>query len=353
MASDQSAVAFERLAPSHPSPANGEGQAPGDRARAAARANDLAELASALAQVEALVAVGAEAGPDAAAAVERIADIAFVLHEREVESSLCDALDAAMREISEANARNRASVQRAHEAAELLRALAQRLDTMMAAQAQEHAARSAAGAELECADEFPAPARLFDEEVPEDGAFAQAVAALAESLPQRSDAASAQFLDQVADSGAVLETLARVDGEPVKETSSNVGVHAAETMSGAGQREPHESVTTASVGAPSSDPVAHASLASSADAVAATPADMNRSIDPDEDPGDLFEPMPDMRPAANGPAPLAAAAPASLAPQAPRAAATAPAHAALRPAANDPLAPIRALSEEELIALFS
>jgi len=129
MASDQAAVAFERLAE----------VADEDRRRAGAPASDLAELASALAQVEALVAAGAEAGPDAAAALERIADIAFVLHEREVEPSLCDALDAAMREISDANARNRASVQRAHEAAELLRSLARRLDAMMAAQVQAEA----------------------------------------------------------------------------------------------------------------------------------------------------------------------------------------------------------------------
>jgi hypothetical protein len=347
MASDQAAVAFERLAE----------VADEDRRPAGAPASDLAELASALAQVEALVAAGAEAGPDAAAALERIADIAFVLHEREVEPSLCDALDAAMRDISEANARNRTNVQRAHEAAQLLRALAQRIEAMMAAQAQDHASRSTAGAELECADEFPAPARLFGEEVPEDGAFARTVAALAESLPQRSDAAPAQFLDQVADSGAVLEALMPADGAPVQETSPSAEAHAAETVSGPVEQESLESVTPASVTLPSSDPVAVASPASSA--VAAPPVDMNRSIDPDEDPGDLFEPMTDMQLAAGAPEPAPVAAvqetapPANLVLQSPRRPASAPAPAASRPAANDPLAPIRALSEEELIALFS
>src|ERR1700740_3577745 len=139
MSSDRSAVAFERLAPSDPSPASGEELGWGDGPLAAAPVCNLAELASVLARVEALIAAAVDERPDAAAALERIADIAFVLHEREVEPSLCDALDAAMREIGEANARSRASVQRAQEAVELLRALARRLEVMMAAQAQPHA----------------------------------------------------------------------------------------------------------------------------------------------------------------------------------------------------------------------
>jgi len=350
MASDRSAIAFERL----------DEVADADRRPADAPACDLAELASALAQVEALVTAGPDASPDAAAALERIADIAFVLHEREVEPSLCDALDAAMRQISDANTRNRASVQRANEAVELLRALAHRLDAMIGTQAQAEAARPAAGAELECADEFPAPARLFDADVPADGAFAQAVAALAESLPRPSDPAPAGFQELPEDSGAASVALLRSDDVSVPEESSqSVAAQAAEAMSGAGEHETGQCVTAASVAVPSSDPAAVAGLASSVEAIAAPSVDMNRSIDPDEDPGDLFEPMSDMRPTADAPVPVAAtqetASPpaASLAPPSPRAAASAPAHAASRPAANDPLAPIRALSEEELIALFS
>jgi hypothetical protein len=351
MANDQSAVAFERL----------DEVADEDRRPAAAPAGDLAELASLLAQVEALLVAGADESPDAtAAAVERIADIAFVLQEREVEPSLCDALDAAMRDISEANARNRASVQRAHEAAELLRALARRLDAMMAAQAAD--VTPAAGRlqglahsdELECADEFPAPARLFDGDVAEDTAFAQTVAALAESLPERAEAAP----DQVRDSGAAFAALTHADGESLKEETSPSGcTHPAEVMSGVAGLESHENVATASVAVPSPDPAGLTSPVSLAGAVTAPPVDPNRSIDPDEDPGDLFEPISGVRPAPEAPAPAAAAqetAPsASLPPQSPRAAASAPAPAASRPVANDPLAPIRALSEEELIALFS
>lgn len=313
----------------------------GDQPFAAAPVCDLAELASALARVEALIAAAVDERPDVAAALERIADIAFVLHEREVEPSLCDALDAAMREVAEANARNRSTVQRAQEAVEILRALARRLEVMMAAQAQPEAPQSAAyGDELECADELPAPARLFDAEVAEDGAFAETVAALAESLPERSGAALAQSQDHVAESGAAPDALTHSDVEHEQaEISPSAWMQAENPVSGAGE-----------------EPAPRTSLAESI-STAATPAvDTPSSIDPDEDPGDLFEPAPDLRPQAVAavPPPAVSAStiqetppPPSLAPQPPRGAAGAPAYA------NDPLAPIRALSEEELIALFS
>lgn len=355
MSSDRSAFALEAF----------DAVADEDRPPAAAPVCDLAELASALARVEALVSAGADERGDAVAAIERIADIAFVLHEREVEPSLCDALDAAMREISAANARNQASVQRAHEAAELLRAVARRLDAMMAAQAQPQASRSAAHSdELECADEFPAPTRLFDADVAADGAFAQTVAALAESLPERSGAALAQSRDHGTDGGAAPDALPHSDVEPeLAETLPSAWMQEENPVSGAGEEAaPRKgfAATSAAVAAP--DPAAAASLALPSGAAAAPAVDVHRSIDPDEDPGDLFEPTPDIRPAADAAAPPPAmsadttqdiAPPASLAPQSPRSAAGAPAYAASRHAVSDPLAPIRALSEEELIALFS
>jgi len=352
MASDQTAVAFERL----------DEVADEDRRPAAAPACDLAQLASLLAQAEALVIAAADESPDAiASAIERIADIAFVLHEREVEPSLCDALDAAMREISEANARNRASVQRAHEAAELLRALAQRLDAMMAAQAQlqAEAARSADGVEFECSDEFPPPARLFDADIPEDGAFAQTVAALAESLPERSSPAPAEFQEVAVDAGVASEALMPSAAER-EQAERPAGTSVQEEKSGNGAEEDHaprEEVAAPSTAVPSVDPAPFANSAPTAGAAIPAAVEVNRSIDPDEDPGDLFEPISGIRPAPEAPAPVAAvqetAPSASLPPQSPRAAANGPAPAASRPLANDPLAPIRALSEEELIALFS
>jgi hypothetical protein len=345
MSSDRSAVALERLAPFESSRAGGAGLEWEDRLHAAAPACDLAELASALARVQALLAAGTDETPVAAAALERIADIAFVLHEREVERSLCDALDAAMREISAVNVRNRESVQRAREAAELLRALAPRLDAMIAAQTRAADATiadaPAAGAvqilagydELECADEFPAPARLFDADVAPDGAFAQTVAELAQSLPEPAEAA------------------------PVHQDGT------AHAVTGAAQQAaPHESGAETSTAAASADAADFASRASSSAAAAEPVVDPRQAIDPDEDPGELFEPLSDTRPAPQVPTPLPAmnalearqtAPPGSIAaPQWPHGSSEEPACAS-QPAANDPLAPIRALSEEELIALFS
>lgn len=354
MSSDRSAVAFERIALSQPSPVSEERAGWGDPARAVAPSCDLAELASALAQAEALVAACADHSPDAAAALDRIADIAFVLHEREVEPSLCDALDAAMREISEAHARNRANVQRAHEAAELLRGVGRRLDAMIAAQAQPQAPGMAAvdSGELECADEFPAPARLFESEVAHDTGFAQTVAALADSLPRPGGATPAQCPDHLPPvDGAASEPLPHSD-VVAEQTDS------AEAPSRAGEDgAPDDDAGAMAAAASSSDPAA---IANHVSLVAAAAAPIVEAIDPDDDPGDLFEPMhgesaadtsaslPMMSAAAKEPA-----AAIGIAPQPSLEAAAALTSVGSRSAANDPLALIRALSEEELIALFS
>jgi hypothetical protein len=94
-------------------------------------ADDVADLASSIDRVAALIGATAMAPGDAIAdALERIGDIAFVLHERDVEASLCDALDAAVREIGECEALGEASVQRSRQAAELLRELSRRVNAI-------------------------------------------------------------------------------------------------------------------------------------------------------------------------------------------------------------------------------
>lgn len=167
---------------------------------------DLADLAAAIEHVEALIAAGVTQGPDGSAAVERIADIAFVLHEREVEASLCDALDAAVREISDAGTHKQASAQRTHQVTELLRELSRRVNDMMALSAAEQRAEppDAASAASASSGAEPAIARrdddedaaddeilrdgLFEADVREDDEFAEVVAALAASLPALADA---------------------------------------------------------------------------------------------------------------------------------------------------------------------
>jgi hypothetical protein len=76
---------------------------------------------------------------------------------------------------------------------------------------------------------------------------------------------------------------------------------------------------------------------------------------PQEDPADLFEPAPVPTPLAEAAVPVTADAPVPAEPPAepPRAVPPPPARAIPRPPGSDPLAAVRDLSEEELIALFS
>lgn len=84
---------------------------------------ELADLAAAIGRIAALL--NAEPAGKDFKAIEQIADIAFVLHERDVEASLCDTLDAAVRELS-------SSAKRAHQALEHLNEIGRRLDEMIA-----------------------------------------------------------------------------------------------------------------------------------------------------------------------------------------------------------------------------
>lgn len=173
----------------------------------AASSRDLADLAAAIERLAALMASEAAPEADGSAAVERIADIAFVLHERAVEPSLCDALDAAVRDISGAGTLKQASAQRTQEAAELLAELSRRVTHMMAlAEAEERAAPAEAAGramlspapepiaettdgEEAAADDERADEVLFAADLPEDDEFARVVAALAGPLPASDDAA--------------------------------------------------------------------------------------------------------------------------------------------------------------------
>src|SRR5271169_1910226 len=95
-------------------------------------AGDLMEIAAAIDRVQAAFAAGTTPAPDVSAAIERLLDIAFMLHERPVEPTLCDRLDAAIREISEANMRSESTAEGVREAAELMGALAGRVREMIA-----------------------------------------------------------------------------------------------------------------------------------------------------------------------------------------------------------------------------
>jgi hypothetical protein len=445
------------------------------RRPAAARPRDLAELAAALARVEALlVGAGAE-GPEGAAAIERIADIAFVLHERDIEPSLCDALDDAVREIGTADALKRASARRVCEAAALLRELSHALNAMVAtadvepppkasAPATEAGSSSSSVQTVQesrdaeaAADELAAPAGLFDAEMPQDDALALTAAAHAAALPEGTGLPPADSQDEMAEPAAAAETLPHFenaadqqtieafqpdefivghssaagnlheqnsDGSPDAAIDAGFGAEARErgALPEALLNEPapapaylatDQSVDLQTAARSVADhdqappirepiesepadvvaPVAAADEALAPDGQSAGPTEVvvepmasRPAVDPDEDPGDLFEPVADAQPESVATAPAAIATPslhgkdgeaahasiprnglppvaaeaAAAEPVSPEAASNAlrvpvvaPPDAAPRPTPSDPLAPIRALSEEELIALFS
>lgn len=309
---------------------------------------ELADLAAAIGRVAALLAADASRPPDGSDALERIADIAFVLQGRDIERSLCDALDAAVRDLGKAEAFR---LERAHQAANSLRTLVRRIhETLASAHGEEAVDPRTAANSTWPTEAMPAGEMVEDAiarggslaaHVQEDDAFVQAVASLVASLPllgERNEPASNQQPD-----------------------------HAT------GHEKPEAAPDAAAPQRPASEP--------------------HNLPDPDEDPGDLFEPLADdadrdepnrhgaasaapngvaIRPGSpgvareNGARPAPAAGYSSLGGQGdaqsiagrPRGpadsmAAGATPQPAPPPRANDPLAAVRALSEEEMIALFS
>jgi len=385
--------------------------APGNNPPAPAAADlcrDLAEIAAAVGRIEAESAAG-DAGnapaPALFAAVERIQDIAFVLHERPVEPTLCDGLDAAVREIADAGARLDGAAARAGKADDLLHGLATRIGEVLARLIAERDAKPPAAVEsrVAAAGEDDGPQGVMDDdgsprasvnelEAQQDETFAQAVAALAASLPTPDDEPELPLEGQSEVAEVIAAPLAYGDEVPAEETSSQ---HAP------GEAQPGESVSTeppaAGTIATEELPEEEASGASmsggrvsdyglSNDAMPAGPdtnesktaaehaaendaelpaaeaaphaplPEPERSVGPEEDPGDLFELEPNQDQPAAAPTPSA---PVGLSPPAQSSAPPAgftggpPPRGPTRAPLSDPLAAVAALSEEELIALFS
>lgn len=337
---------------------------------------DLIEIAGALERIAAALAAGTTRASGVAAAIERMQDIAFMLHERPLEPTLRDSFDAAVRELSAA-ARSDADPG----AAELMQALTNRVREMIEARMSHRPA-----AEL-----FAAPAD-------DGGALAQAVAALAESLPtvaETSEAAAvpaataekpeqtppdegppappppaaAQIAGTAAAIAAPVEEAAAVPAEAPGPQAAETSVVAVEDATAAAQAAPETldsqailteafaddhfagtavaseppagdvqpAVQVAETQAPREEPPSAepaSEVAPPAQEFAAEPV-----AGPEEDPADLFEPPPEPAADASPPPPHIVPPP--------------PARAIPRPPLSDPLAAVRDLSEEELLALFS
>ncbi len=92
----------------------------------------LVDLAAAIQQVETVLAINGNSVSDDLFAAERIQDIAMALRRRDVEAALCDALEASSREVGDAIVRSSAAAARAMSAASQLRDLIRRVSELIA-----------------------------------------------------------------------------------------------------------------------------------------------------------------------------------------------------------------------------
>jgi hypothetical protein len=315
------------------------------------------EIAAAIDRIDAALAAG-KTSAIIFDAIERIQDIAYVLHERPVEQSLCDALDGVIREISDALVSPDGTPENVRKATELLHALRGRVTAMIVPSTGAAEGPAAAAADYQ--------------------SFARAITAFASSLPTLADGTNPEV-------GAASEPRTDFAGQRDLESIEEdvTDPTPIETFVAPSDRAGDASNALSS-SPPSSENVLLQAFASNPFSRGETPGQVPTGreesedeppsralvsdvppgedlqpprgysrtavVGPEEDPGDLFEPMP-------VPSPLAAPAVGVVEPQppsAPHRVATTPASRAIpRPAASDPLAAVRALSEEELIALFS
>jgi hypothetical protein len=348
-------------------------------------AGDLMEIAAAIDRIEAALGAGATPAPDISAAIERLLDIAFMLHERPVEATLCDGLDAAIREISEATMRAESTAAGIRDAAELMRALAGRVREMMALSSAGRGGSQAAGENVDATS----GAGFFALATNDGETFAQAVAELAASLPMLGDApsepvdaaqASEPELEPESGEGAPAPAAEIAPSDNVLSPAVEAQQTAAETGITDNDTAPPQLASTDaslsevvlnqasddffsspnfSIEAPISEQTESAQILREEPPSEAVLPAQNFSTEtvpgPQEDPADLFEPASLPTPLAEAAVPVTADAPVPAEPPAepPRAVPPPPARAIPRPPGSDPLAAVRDLSEEERIALFS
>jgi hypothetical protein len=369
----------------------------GDGPRADA-AGDLMEIAAALDRIGAALASATTPAPDVSDAIERLLDIAFMLHERPVEATLCDGLDAAIREISQAVMRSESTATGVREAAELVGALAGRVREMMARSSAVHGRHRPAEENVAAAS----GAGFFELATNDGETFAQAVAELAASLPTLAEAPSEPVeavTEPESGQGAPLPATDIAASEPVEamsepESGQGTPVPAAEIAPSGHVLLPVDETQQTAPDTPDNaivppqpastdvslseavlsqafadDYFSNGNLADeapvgeeteSAQILSEEPPSETTALaqnflpepvpGPQEDPADLFEPGVAPIPLVETATPAPPVPPVTAVPPEPPAE---PARAIPRPPGNDPLAAVRDLSAEELIALFS
>ena len=302
---------------------------------------DINSLVNAIARIEAVVrgdTIGSECtgAPDIHAATERIADIAIGLRDRAADLALCDALDAAVRELCEAVGSSAAN----HDAKD----------------AATKAAMIAAARTAPIDEELPSSTGTFDLEMPDSDEFARAATALAVSLGVLTDdAETAREAQSISALTVITHHNDQAGSEPQQEPANHAPrwyIAPPDFVLHPNRREADaRTVESPSRGGLTNSPAAQF------------------LPDPQDDPADLFESA--LGRAAIMPHSASLPPAAKLAPMTPVYAASTPANvleavqspspqspagptltAMQRPAPVSPLAALRALSEEELIALF-
>ena len=94
-------------------------------------ANGFARVAATIRQIEAVLKTNGALALEVHFAIERIQDVAMALRMREVDTALCDTLEASIREVGDAIVRNDAAAARTQGAAALLCDLGKRIDQLL------------------------------------------------------------------------------------------------------------------------------------------------------------------------------------------------------------------------------
>jgi hypothetical protein len=294
----------------------------------------LARVAATIKQIESVLKANSALALEVHFAIERIQDVAMALRMRQVDTALCDTLETSIREVGDAIVRNDAAAARTQSAAALLGDLGKRIDQMLppvsiAAVNPDRAGGANRANGANGAGEGPSVAVNSDHATKPNGAGAAPLTAAVDAVV--SDADHAHPLPQPAFVHPALPEM---------------------QLSADANQQPARPVQPVVLSMPS--PVGEDEEAASSDGPVDQPA-------AEWEPQSAAELIADAMPAAAshdaeavGPATTSVPSVAETNEAMPPAAESngvAPANS--RTSANDPLAAIYGLSEEELIALFS
>lgn len=311
---------------------------------------DLTAMAATIERIRGAVAAAGLPMSGIGSAAERISDISFSLRERSVDATLCDALDAAAREISETCASRAAEDDHARGVAESLRDLAGRVDALLKLSAADPVS-SEVSSQISNEVSNDAPSQALSEvpaEVPDQGPDETSAAMLTSPIAEPATVVGAQ--NELAD--AIIPPPAYGDDPDLPASAPTAD----------GPRWHIESPDFVFAPTDRGADKVKAEPASESELFHALLPATQLQPGPQDDPADLFEASvtreavaPVSPPATPAPAPSELAAVVSLAKASQhqlRIANGSAVRIGPPPAPSDPLAAMRSLSEDEVVALF-